>query len=72
MTQLNNKTLADIVSEHNSTADVFEKYNLDFCSGKLELDNCNLPEQTSRLYFSKISAVELCSLTISARVLLFN
>lgn len=39
MTQLNNKTLADIVSEHNSTADIFEKYNLDFCSGKLELSD---------------------------------
>ena len=39
MTQLNNKTLADIVSEHNSTADIFEKYNLDFCSGKLQLSN---------------------------------
>ena len=37
MTQLNNKTLADIVSEHNTTADIFEKHNLDFCSGKLEL-----------------------------------
>ena len=37
MTQLNNKSLADIVSEHNSTADIFEKYNLDFWSGKLEL-----------------------------------
>jgi regulator of cell morphogenesis and NO signaling len=39
MTQLNNKTLADIVSEHNSTADIFEKYNLDFCSGKLQLSD---------------------------------
>lgn len=37
MTQLNNKSLADIVSEHNSTADIFEKYNLDFWSGKLQL-----------------------------------
>ena len=37
MTQLNNKTLADIVSEHNSTAEIFDKYHLDFCSGKLEL-----------------------------------
>ena len=37
MTQLNNKTLADIVSEHNSTADIFEKYNLDFWSGKLQI-----------------------------------
>jgi regulator of cell morphogenesis and NO signaling len=39
MTQLNNKTLADIVSEHNATADIFEKHNLDFCSGKLELSD---------------------------------
>ena len=39
MTQLNNKTLADIVSEHNSTADIFERYNLDFCSGKLLLSD---------------------------------
>ena len=39
MMQLNNKTLADIVSEHNSTADIFDKYHLDFCSGKLELSN---------------------------------
>lgn len=37
MTQLNNKTLADIVSEHNSTANIFEKYNLDFWTGKLQL-----------------------------------
>ena len=37
MTQLNNKTLADIVSEHNSTAEIFEKHKLDFCSGKLQL-----------------------------------
>jgi regulator of cell morphogenesis and NO signaling len=37
MTQLNNKSLADIVSEHNSTADIFEKYDLDFWSGKLQI-----------------------------------
>ena len=37
MTQLNNKSLADIVSEHNSTADIFENYNLDFWSGKVQL-----------------------------------
>ena len=55
MTQLNNKTLADIVSEHNSTADIFEKYNLDFCSGKLQLsesltnDGVNLTDLLSEL-----------------------
>lgn len=37
MIQLDNKTLADIVSEHNSTAEIFDKYHLDYCSGKVEL-----------------------------------
>jgi regulator of cell morphogenesis and NO signaling len=31
MTHLNNKTLASIVNEHNSTAEVFDKYHLDYC-----------------------------------------
>ena len=55
MTQLNNKTLADIVSEHNATANIFEKHNLDFCSGELELTSAlsergiNLAELLSEL-----------------------
>jgi len=32
MTQLVNKSLGDIVSEHNSTAAIFNKYHLDYCS----------------------------------------
>ncbi len=32
MTQLNNQTIADIVSEHSSTAEIFVKHRLDFCS----------------------------------------
>jgi regulator of cell morphogenesis and NO signaling len=39
MNQLKNRLLAEIVSEHNSTAVVFEKYDLDFCSGKLQLSD---------------------------------
>jgi len=32
MNELSNKTLAEIVSKHNATADVFTSYNIDFCS----------------------------------------
>jgi regulator of cell morphogenesis and NO signaling len=39
MNQLNNRVLADIVSEHNSTAEIFEKYSLDYCSGELQLSD---------------------------------
>lgn len=31
MTDLINKTITEIVSEHNAAADVFDKYHLDFC-----------------------------------------
>lgn len=31
MIDITNRTLADIVSEHNSTAKVFDKYRFDFC-----------------------------------------
>jgi regulator of cell morphogenesis and NO signaling len=43
MIQLENKTLATLVSENHQTAGVLEKYNLDFCcKGKRTLkDACN-------------------------------
>ena len=39
MIALENKTIADIVSEHNATAEIFDNYQVDYCtSGSLILE----------------------------------
>ncbi|RLD23057.1 MAG: hypothetical protein DRI71_06295 [Bacteroidetes bacterium] len=39
MIALENKTIADIVSEHNTTAEIFDNYHVDYCtSGNLVLE----------------------------------